>query len=101
MRAKGGLALLLLVGCAGEDAPAAPDPATVNALVEVQLAEARAASAGGDPDSARVAALAAHGYEPTDLDRWLDRAAGNPAAAEALWDAVAGQLDAERLAGSR
>jgi hypothetical protein len=98
MRAESGLALLLLAGCRGETPVPAPDPAVVDALVEVQLAEARAALTGADADSSRHAALAASGVAPAEFDRWLESAADDPDAAVALWDAVAGRLDAERLA---
>src|SRR5688572_25537836 len=99
MRAERGLALVLLAGCAGDEAQAPPDPAMVNALVEVQLAEARAGAAHGDVDSARASALSVHASDAGDLARWLDNAAADPASAELLWDAVADQIDAERLSG--
>jgi len=95
------LALALLAGCAGEPARPAPDPAVVNVLAEVLLAESRAAADGADADSARTAALAAHDAAPADLDRWLADAADDPDEGEALWEAVAQLLDAERLSGGR
>jgi hypothetical protein len=101
MRVRLAAALATLIGCAGEPAPAAPEQRTVETLAAVHLAEARAELAGEDVDSARSAALAQNGATLSDFDRWLDRAARDPEAGEALWAAVAAALDSSGAAGDR
>ncbi len=101
MRAEPALALLLLAGCGRAPARIQPDPATVDLLVEVQLAEARAALTGADADSAHASALEGRRITPEEFDQLLTRAAGDTEAAIALWEAVAARLDAERLSGPR
>jgi hypothetical protein len=91
------VALALPPGCRGDEAPPPPDPALVEALVEAHLAAARAEADRADGDSARRAALAAHGVEAPEVGRTLDRLAREPEAAAALWAAVAARLDAERM----
>jgi hypothetical protein len=88
-------AAMLLAACRAEG-PAAPDPAVVATLAAVYLAEARAEQAGRDTDSARAAALTASDATPIDLERWLDRAARDPAGAVVLWEAVGDALDSAR-----
>jgi hypothetical protein len=95
------LLALLTAGCAGDAEPAAPDPAVVEVLADVLVAESAATVAGADADSARTAALAAHGADARDLARWLESAARQPDDGSALWSAVARQIESERLAPDR
>ncbi len=100
------IALVALAACAGEpdaDADAVPvDSLFVDALVDLQLADARAALAPdslGRPalaDSLRRAALAAHGLDADALDRQLDALADAPARARATYDAVEDRLADEQ-----
>jgi hypothetical protein len=92
------LALAALAGCGGADAPPlAPDPALVRTLAELHLADARAELTGADPESLRAVAYRARGTDSATVARALDAVARDPAAAEALWSAVAAALETERL----
>ena len=101
--ARAVVAALLVAGAGCDGAPEGSGPAVdstlVDALVEVHLADARAAlsdSAGRGGDSLRAVALGAHGLDLDALDRALDRLARDPALAEATYAAVADRLRAER-----
>ena len=108
MRRPTALLLVLLAGCSAPDPTgsglpdAVPvDSALVDALADVQIAEARATLAAPAPrgavaDSLRAVALAAHDMSEDDLRRHQARLARDPAEARATYDAVAGALDAAR-----
>lgn len=88
----------------GADTDAAPDSVLVEALAEVQLADARAALAPDSVrspafgDSLRRVALRAHGLDSAALAARLDALADDPALARATYDAVADRLSTERFA---
>ena len=100
----------LLAGCS--DAPAtgtgAPevipvDSSLVDALVDVQIADARATLAApawrrAVADSLQAVALHAHGMTGDDLRERRARLARDPAEARSTYDAVATALDAARSA---
>lgn len=95
------VALVLLITACGNstEAPTAPDPALVAALVDLHLADARAETTGENRDSLRAAALARHGLDTTSVHRTLDRLAERPEEAALLFQHVTDSLTAER-AGS-
>lgn len=84
----------LLAGCdaGGPASPGLSDSLMVEALVELHLADARAARTGEDRDSLRAAALAAHGLDTTDFAQALDYFAARPEAYHALYDRALDQL---------
>ena len=91
----------LVAGCDGSPDGDGPDvdSTLVDALVEVHLADARAAlsdSTGRGGDSLRAVALAAHGLDAASLERALDRLARDPDRAEATYAAVTERLRGER-----
>ena len=94
--------LLALTGCGGEaggDAELAVDSLLVEALVDLHLADARAAldSLGpGAADSLRHAALAAHALDSAALSHRLGALAEAPDVARATYDAVDDRLAEER-----
>jgi hypothetical protein len=105
-----GLAFVALAGCGGPDGEADEtggavpvDSALVRVLVDVHLADARAALADSArrpalAESLRAVALGAHGLGDADLrDRHADLAR-DPEAARATYDAVDRALMAERTA---
>lgn len=101
-------AIVATVGCGtdGADEDAVPvDSTFVDALVDLQLADARAALASDSLDPDRVAdslrrlALDLHGLDSVTLTRRLDALAETPAVARATYDAVDAQLARERRSG--
>ncbi|NNF58445.1 MAG: hypothetical protein HKN04_09405 [Rhodothermaceae bacterium] len=98
------LASSLLVACSGSNGDEAPmpepDSLLVEALVTLQLAEARAALMEENRDSLRAEAYA-HVTRSTALDsvtiaEAVDRAAQTPEAAALLYQRVADRLAAEQ-----
>ena len=91
-----------LSACGPPDGPPEADGALVAALVEVHLADARAAldTTGADlgqlGDSLRAVALEAHGLDPDALSARLDALADDPERAQATYDSVEAVLSAER-----
>ena len=94
-------AALALAGCGEATAPE-PDAELVDALVEVHLADARAAldTTGRDldalGDSLKAVALATHGLDSSAMARHLDALADDPALARATYAAVDAALVGER-----
>ncbi|WP_420456839.1 DUF4296 domain-containing protein [Rubrivirga sp.] len=90
---------LVLGGCGPGDTV---DPALVDALVELHLADARAALDTSDArrpalaDSLRRVALDAHGLDSTALAARLDALAVSPDLAQATYDSVEARLTRER-----
>jgi hypothetical protein len=101
-------ASLALAACGGSDptnaSEVAVDSVFVDALVEVHLADARAALAPDTlrrpalAESLRAVALAAHGLTRDAFDARLADWAADPAVATAHYDAVDARLSAERQA---
>jgi hypothetical protein len=93
---------LALAACDGADDPADVDPALVDALVELHLADARAALDTVEArrpaldDSLRHVALDAHGLDSAGLEARLDALAEAPALARATYDSVEARLVRER-----
>ena len=91
-----------LAACDGGDAAPDVDPALVDALVELHLADARAALDTAEArrpalaESLRRVALDAHGLDSARLDRRLDALAADPARARATYDSVEARLVTER-----
>lgn len=92
------LGLLALAGCndGGPAGPGIPDSLMVEALVEIHLADARAAHSGEDRDSLRARALDAHGLDTTDLARALDYFAEHPEDYQPIYDLVLDQIIREQ-----
>ncbi|WP_412062499.1 DUF4296 domain-containing protein [Rubrivirga sp. IMCC45206] len=93
--------LALLAGCApSEPERPEPDPALVDALVELHLADAVAAldSTASDTfaDSLRDAALAAHGLDSAALAARLDALADDPGMVQVTYEALGERILAER-----
>ncbi len=93
---------LALAACDGADDPADVDPALVGVLVELHLADARAALDTVEArrpalaDSLRRVALGAHGLDSAALEARLDALARTPALARATYDSVEVRLVRER-----
>ena len=96
------LAGTVVLGGCDEGAGPDVDPALVDALVELHLADARAAldtSEARRPvlaESLRQVALDAHDLDSARLERRLDALASDPARAEATYDSVEARLVTER-----
>lgn len=93
---------LAAAGCGDAEAPA-PDPALVDALAELHLADARAEvdSLGLDSTRAlRAAALAAHGLDSLALADQVRALARQDGALAALYDSVTLRLTLERQGAS-
>lgn len=93
--------LALLAGCApSEPEPREADPALVDALVELHLADAVAAldSTASDAfaDSLRAVALAAHGLDSAGLAARLDALADDPGMTQVTYEALGARIQAER-----
>ena len=107
MRRLALVGLLLAAGCSpGEPAaPALPDSAFVDVLVDVHLADARAGRTGEPADSLRAAALAHHGLDTAAFRRALAFYAAHPDAYAPLYDEALDRLlgesevEADRAAG--
>ena len=87
----------MLAAC--DEAPAGPDPALVDALAELHLADAVAETDSLGAAAARALrreALAAHGLDSAALAGRLRALAGEPDALGALYDSVALRLTLER-----
>ena len=96
------LTLVGLAACDGADDPNDVDPALVDALVELHLADARAALDTVEArrpalaDSLRRVALKARGLDSAVLEARLDALARTPALARATYDSVETRLVRER-----
>ncbi len=103
---RGAVALAALVASAGCGGPSGEGPEAdstlVTALIELHLADARAAldTTADDPgalaDSLRQRALAIHGLDSAALADRLDDLAADPALAKATYDAVDSRMALER-----
>ena len=91
---------LAAAACDGApDEELTPDPALVDVLTELHLADARAARDGLDADSLRDVALAQHDLDAAGLDRQRDALADDPDYATAVYQAVETRLASERRGG--
>ncbi|PAP76615.1 hypothetical protein BSZ37_09255 [Rubrivirga marina] len=96
------LSLVGLAACDGADGGDDVDPDLVDALVELHLADARAALDTVEArrpalaESLRRVALKAHGLDSAAFETRLDALAGAPALAEATYDSVETRLVRER-----
>ena len=94
--------VLLLQAC--DEAPAGTDPALVDAVAELHLADAVAETDSLDAAAARALraeALALHGLDSAALADRLRALAAQPDALGALYDSVALQLTLERQGARR
>lgn len=94
MRRLALVGLLLAMGCSSGEpaAPALPDSAFVGVLVDVHLADARAAHTGEPADSLRAAALDRHGLDTLAFRRALAYYAEHPDAYAPIYDEALDRL---------